>query len=327
MRRVFLFLSVLVLLALACQSLTPTPAPSATPTISPSATLTATKTPSPTATVAKTATVEFTSTVTPTMLPALRWESTIKKDQVQRYGADNTATIVCDRAKKTVGVIHHGFRIDIGSPDEATTLKVVSYQVEDQYELTKLATEFCPMATIKFSARPNFTFGEWLSELPENWEYAKVPNMLLKRNDYRQSSVANARNQLLTWSIGQVTCRRYEADPGNLPEGVDWRRPHAYQFEVLEDKLDINILCGNREDGVLSVWAEKFSLLNGDTSDEAMHLLMSDALTWMMSRSVDDKSKTVQDFYLGGYTSFARLVIEHNSVGEWTSTSLDQFEK
>lgn len=327
-KRLSFILSGLVALMLACQSLTPTPMPSATPTARPSATLAATRTPSPTATVAKTANVEFTSTVTPTMLPLETWESTIKKGAFMTYGADNSATIVCDRAKKTVGVIHHEFRMSIASPDKVTKLKLATYQEEDQYKLLGLATEFCPMATIKFVARPNFTFGEWSSVLPKNWQYVKVPNLLLKRNDFWGSPVVDPRKVQLSWSIGQVTCSKYAEEPEKkLPKGINWWQDQSYQFIVLEDKLDINALCGNRPDGVMTTWAKRFSLKNGDTSDEVLHLLMSDAITWMLSQSKDDPSLTVQEFLCGGYSNCVQLIIEHNSVGQWMETSLDQFEK
>jgi hypothetical protein len=236
--------------------------------------------------------------------------------------------VVCDQSAKVAGIVDARFRMKINSPDGVTTLKVATYKGLNQAEMISIANEFCPEATVKFSARPNFTYGEWLSKLPKGWEYAKVPDLLLSRTDYQQDTVENARKKLLSWSIAQVTCSKYPAAPEKkLPSGIKWQQDQVYQFLVLEEEVDVNVLCGSRKGGVLSVWAEQFSLIKGVRSEENMHLLMSDAITWMFSRSEDDKSKTVQDFYLGGYSNFARFIIGHSQVGDWVEAPVSLYEK
>lgn len=300
---VFLVLS-FVMACLPTSLGTNTPTPTASATTLP--TNTATQTPRPT----KTATA--TITVTP-LVPLSEAEVTIKPGTWQTVGADYGATIAYDEATKLLAFINDDFRMKVTAGENPVKLKVATYAKVSDAELMAFAEKMFPDAEIKFWARPSFALSEgWTGQLPVSWEYAKVPDFLQKRNDYWQETVENPRTAVLQWVYLQVTCERYDKDPGKnaLPPGIRWDRRQVYQVFVLKYPVSLKAICGNRENGVHSVWANQFTLLDKNTTQQQHEALMADAITWMLSQNVQEKM-------LDGATNFARFIAGEEGLAGW----------
>lgn len=313
-------------------------APTATKTAVP----TATKTPAPTRTP-----VPATPTITSTPLAVLQEsEYKVRANRYREVGSTIGNVYAYDKTLNTLLFIPQGIRMQVTAKED-TVITMVVYNKASQEAVIAEAEKAYPNAE-KFLA--TFTLNNpdgWQNAvLPDGWKFYFVPNELRHNKDLWQSPVENGRLGIPQYSYAKITCAEYEEDPGNLPEGIRFDQDYNLQIIGITGGINAQAVCGNRENGVLSIDAETFGLILSVNEDETVVLkehseypdeylhLMEQVFSLYHSPVLDANGDMVKDefgtyimvmdFQLNDPTNFARFVIGPAIAGwpsapaEWT---------
>lgn len=341
------FLSFLALLALLAACAPAAPAATDNQPISttvPTATETPTRTPAPTRTPL------LTPTITSTPLVLLQEsEYKVSAGRYQEVGSTTGNAYAYDKALDTVLFIPQGTSMQVTAKED-TIVKMVVFDKASQEAVIAEAEKAYPnakkfLATFALSNLPD---GWQNADLPDGWKFYFVPNELRHNKDSWQSPVENGRLGIPQFSFAAITCAKYDEDPGNLPEGIRWQQDHTFQVMGVEAGVNAQAACGNRENGIVSIDAEKFGLVlsvnkdktvvlkdPSDYPDEYLHL-MEQVFTLYHAPVLDvngDMVKNefgayimVMDSQLDGTTNYARFVVGPAIAG-WQSAPVEWAQK